>query len=180
MNTQSIFANLGDAVIARRTTKYITDGVYLAEIHDVKQVESDNPQSAGLFMIFIDFLVLEVLVDKGTYTTPSGEEKSSAQAGEIITVCIKMSWLKAEEYLKAFLCAAGNITPAQASEISREQWTEFAEKSCFHVGDEVKGGFDTKEWTEQPLKGAKIKLSGTTKLTGKGKDFTVPSFSISD
>lgn len=168
---KSIFYTIGDAEIARNETKYYFDGDYLAEVIDVKLVDSTHPNTIGQKMIFIETNVLEVLVDKGTWTNGRGEQVSSTQAGETATICIKLAWSKWDKYMKAFLCAAGKITHAQANEISAAKWIEFTEKACFHLGD-TSEAFDVSEWTEQPLKGAQLKITATTIKTNSGHDFT--------
>lgn len=175
MNIQSIFDGLGEAKIARRTNTFFKDGVYLCEIQDVKQRVSEKPQSLGEISIIIEFSILEVLVDKGEFTTPKGEMIRSNQVGEVCTAFIKMSWNKSMEYLKAFLVSASRLSPAQINQITPAQWVELAEKSCFHLGDQV-NGFDTSEWSEQPLKGGQIKVTATTILTNKNTDFTKLDF----
>lgn len=172
MNVEnSIFANLGQAKIARSRDQYFHDGIYLVVVTDVKLVDSTNPRSKGEKMVFIETDILEVLVDKGTWTNGKGEEVSSNQAGESVSICLKQKWEKFEQYIKAFLCAAGQITPSQAADIDDYKWTEFAEKACFHLGDTSKA-FDVSDWTEQPLKGAQLKITATTVKTDKGHDFT--------
>jgi hypothetical protein len=167
----SIFASIGEASIARPESKYYSDGVYLSEVTDVKMVDSTHPSSLGEKMIFIETTILDVLVDKGTWTNGRGDNVSTKQAGENISICIKMKWTKWDSYMKAFLCAAGKITTAQASEIPAHKWIEFAEKSCFHLGD-TSQAFDVDEWTEQPLKGAQLKIIAQTVKTSQGHDFT--------
>ena len=146
-------------------------------ILDVKQRISEHPNRLGQVSVIIEMQVDDVIVDKGNYTTPGGEERQSNQAGEVVTAFIKMSWVKALEMLKSFLCSAAEITPAQAAQISDSQWIEFAEKACFHLGDEVQGA-DVSEWEEQPLKGKQIKVTAQTIQTKSGNDFTRVDFDM--
>lgn len=181
MKTQNNpFAGLGEASFARRTSTWVTDGTYTTEIQSVKKRESTHPQRLGEVSVIIDLAIVDVIVDKGEFTTPGGEVKRSNQTGEVVTIFIKMKWgEKALEMLKSFLCAAAKISPQAAAEIASDQWLEFAEKSCFRLGDEVEG-FDTDGWAEQPLSGAAIKITACTVLTKSGHDFTRVDFSESN
>lgn len=171
MLQNSVFANLGSAELPRKKNAYINDGRYLCEIQDVKKHVSNKPGRTGQVMIIIELLVMEVLADKGDYTTPSGEPRRSNVAGEVIQTFINLSWYKAMDKVMSFLCAAAEITPEQAREIKGPQWAEFAEKSCYHLGDEIDGA-DVSEWTEQPLRGKEIVVEASTILTDAKKDFT--------
>ena len=171
MIQNSVFSGLGEATVARRKNAFINDGRYLAEIQDVKKVISTKPGRAGQVMIIVELLVMDVVADMGEYTTPCGEKKRSNVAGETIQTFINLGWPKAMELLKSFLCAAAEITPAQTEQISNVQWVEFAEKSCFHIGDEVEGA-DVSDWEEQPLRGKEILVTANTIKTSGGNDFT--------
>ena len=178
MNIQnSAFAGLAGAELPRRTNTYLNDGVYVMSILDVKQRVSEHPNRLGQVSVIIEMQVDDVIVDKGNYTTPGGDERQSNQTGEVVTAFIKMSWVKALEMLKSFLCSAAEISPAQAAQISDSQWIEFAEKACFHLGDEVQGA-DVSEWEEQPLKGKQIKVTAKTIQTKGGNDFTRVDFDM--
>lgn len=178
MNTSNIFAGLGSVSVSRRSNNYFTDGTYLAEILDVKKRVSVNPSSLGEVSVIIELSIVDVLVDKGEFTTPAGDTRKSNPAGEVVCVFIKMKWAeRALKMLKGFLCAAGEITASAANQIDDQTWLEYAEKSCFHLGDEV-GGFDTKDWVEQPLSGKTIEVAAKTVLTKSNTDFTIVDFSI--
>jgi len=169
--TNSIFANVGAAKVARKKDQYFTDGDYIAEVQDVKITLSTKPGSVGQRLIFVQFSILEVTKDKGTWTNSKGEEVSSAAPGDLCTFCIKLSWRNWEQTWKNFLCSAANFTESQAAAIPDDQWTEFAEKACYHLGDEIEA-FDPSEWAEQPLKGAQVKVYANTIKTDQGYDFT--------
>lgn len=178
MNTNNIFAGLGAVTVARRSNNYFSDGTYLVEILDVKKRVSVNPQTLGEVSVIIELSIVDVLVDKGEFTTPAGDTRKSNQAGEVVIVFIKMKWAeRALKMLKSFLCAAGEITSSAANQIDDQTWLEYAEKSCYHLGDEV-DGFDTGNWVEQPLSGKTIEVTAKTVLTNAQKDFTVVDFSI--
>lgn len=177
MNIQkSPFAGLATAELPRRTNTYLNDGKYIAEIMDVKKRVSEHPSKIGQVSIIIELAITDVIVDKGNYTTPGGDDRQSNQAGEVVTVFIKMSWAQSLKMLKSFLCSAAEFDAVTAAKITDVQWVEFAEKACYHLGDIVEGADDTSDWVEQPLKGKSIKISAQTILTSNGNDFTRVDF----
>ena len=172
------FAGIGAAAhLPKLQDKYLTDGTYNCMILDVKKRISEKPKTMGQMSVIIKINVLEVVEDKGEFTTPGGNILNSNEAGDVLTVHIKMSWgSTAIRLLTAFISAAAEIGPKEAAEIDEAAWLEFAEKCCHHEGDENEY-FNTTDWTEQPLKGKGIQIKGETILTTNTKrDFTQVKF----
>ncbi len=155
----SIFANIGKAEIEKTDDRWFKPGVYKATVLDMKQRISTNPTRVGEIRVIIEFRIDEA------------EQDSGNNEGDLVETHILMKWAKADKMIKSFLMAVGKISPAQAMEISAEDWTQFAEKSCYHIGDEV-AGFDVSEWQEQPLKGAQLTIRAEVEKTKRGTDFT--------
>jgi len=163
--------------IPKNPTKYLTDGTYNCLIRDVKQNISTKPKTLGEVSVIIEVIVMEVVVDKGEFTTPEGNTLKSNDPGDVIEIHIKMSWRKtAIRLLTAFIAAAAEIGPQEAAEIDEASWLEFAEKCCYHFGDQNEY-FDTTDWQEQPLKGKGVQIAGETILTKESRrDFTQVKF----
>lgn len=160
----SIFANIGNAKMARSDDRWFKAGVYLCTVLDVKQRVSTHPTRVGETRVIIEFRIDEA----------TGENKE----GDLVETHILMKWGdKAEQMIKAFLMAAAKITPAQALEISNSDWMVFAEKACYHIGDEVEG-LDVSEWQEQPLKGAQLTIRAEVEKTKNGGNFTKLHYSV--
>ena len=106
--------------VVKKKNSYINDGRYLTEIQDVKKKISERPGKVGQALFIVEFLVMEVLADKGEYRTPAGELRRSNVAGEMVQGFINLSWHNALKLVKNFLdiphrscynvfCASGEV-----------------------------------------------------------------------